>query len=154
MTELGEFQVGDHAEKDHRAHHREVERRRDAEQVDEVLEFLKQHDAQHHADDRAFTAAQREAAEHRGGNGVELIEVCVRRWRNRARVHGEIDRGEHRHYLTDDIGGDNHQACPNAGIARGFLVLAHRVEVAAEDRAMQHDPHDRRHDGLIGTFSH
>ena len=32
----------------------------------------------------------------------------------------------------------------DAGIARGFLVLADSEEMAAEDRAMQHDPHERR----------
>ena len=36
------------------------------------------------ADHRAFPPAQAAPPEYRGRDGVELVEVCVRRWRNRS----------------------------------------------------------------------
>ena len=43
---------------------------------------------------------------------------------------------------ADDVGGDDDALGADAGIARRLLVLADREEIAAEDRAVQHDAHD------------
>ena len=104
---LRELLVGEHADQDDRAHHGEIQRARNAEQVDEVLQHLQQHGAEHDADDRAFAAAQRAAAEHRRGDGVELVEIAVRGGRDRARVHGDEDRRHRRQPAADDIGRDD-----------------------------------------------
>jgi hypothetical protein len=50
--------VAYHAKKNHKTHHREVERRRDAEKIDEILEHLKQRHADQNPDYRSFAAAQ------------------------------------------------------------------------------------------------
>ena len=56
VPEARELLVGHDADQDHRAHHREVERARDAEQVHQVLQDLQQDGAQHDAEDRALAA--------------------------------------------------------------------------------------------------
>src|SRR5262249_34953422 len=43
--------IGEHADQNHRAHHREIERPRTAQQVDEVLQALQQRGAEQNADD-------------------------------------------------------------------------------------------------------
>ena len=47
---------------------------------------------------------------------------------------------------ADDVGRDDDAVGADAGIARRLLVLADREEIAAEDRAVQHHPHDDRDD--------
>lgn len=69
--------VGDAADEDDGAHHGQIERGGDAEQVDEVLQDLEQRRADDDADDRALSPAQTTAAEDRGGDAVELEEVSV-----------------------------------------------------------------------------
>src|SRR6202020_2350056 len=81
--------VGENADQDDRPHNGEIERAWDAEQIDEVLENLKQNGAEHDAEDRALAAAERTAAENRSRNSVKLIEIAVRGWRDRAGVHRE-----------------------------------------------------------------
>src|SRR5690606_5566725 len=56
---LDELLVRQHADEDDRAHHGEVQRTRDAEEIDEVLQNLKQYRAEHDAEDRPLAAAQR-----------------------------------------------------------------------------------------------
>ena len=120
--------------------------------------ILQQDGAEHDAEDRALAAAQREAAEHRRGDGVELVEIAVRRparssactWRRRSPTAPASA-------AADDVGGDDDAAGADARIARRLLVLADGVEIAAEHRAVQHHRPSRwrrarKHDeGLSGT---
>ncbi len=52
LPEGVELRIGNHSDQDHRTHHGKIQRRRNAEQVDEILQHLQQHDPEHHADDR------------------------------------------------------------------------------------------------------
>src|SRR6516225_1008927 len=78
-TALGEVLVGEYTDENHRPHHRKVERARNAEQIDKVLQYLEQHGAEHNPYDRALAAAQRTATQHRSGDGVKLIERTMHR---------------------------------------------------------------------------
>src|SRR5690606_18222970 len=94
------------------------------------------------ADDGALAATQGTASKHGRRDGIELIEIAVRRGRDRPRIHGKEDRRYRRQYTADHIGGNDDPAGCNARIPGGFLVLADREQMAAEYRAMQDDPHD------------
>src|SRR5271165_5183561 len=81
LAALHKILIGEDAYEDDRSHHRKIERARDAEQVYEVLQHLEQYRPENDADDRALAAAQRAAAKHSGGDGVELVERAVHRRR-------------------------------------------------------------------------
>ena len=81
-TALQEVLIGEYTDEDHRPHDRKVERAWDAQQIDEVLQHLEQDRTEHNAYDRAFAATQRAAAEHGGGDRVELVEGAVHRRRD------------------------------------------------------------------------
>src|SRR5271157_3737684 len=82
LAALHKILVGEDAYEDDRSHHRKIERARDAEQVDEVLQHLEQYRPENNADDRALATAERAAAKHSGGDGVELVERAVHRRRD------------------------------------------------------------------------
>ena len=69
--------IGDDTDQDHGAHHREIQRRRNAKQVDEVLQDLQQRRAGQNPDDRTLAAAQAATAQNGRGNAVQLEEIAV-----------------------------------------------------------------------------
>ena len=87
------------------------------------------------ADDRAFAAAQAAAAEDRGGDAVEFVEISVRRRRDRVCVKGKQDAGDAGKQAAQDIGACDDQFAVDAGVSRRGLVAADGEQVSAIDRA-------------------
>jgi hypothetical protein len=81
---LRKLLIREHADQDDRTHHGEIQRARNAKQVDEVLQHLQQNRAEDDAQNGAFAAAQRAAAEHGRRDGIELVEIACEA--------GEIER--------------------------------------------------------------
>src|SRR5207249_12117952 len=95
--------VSKDAEQDNGAHNHEIERARNAEQIDQVLQHLQQDGDEHDAEHRAFPAAQAAAAEDGGRDRIKLVEVAMRGGRDRARIHGEENSGETGKTAADDV---------------------------------------------------
>ena len=81
--------VGHRADQDDGAHHREIERARNVEQVHQIAQHLQQRRAHDDPEHGSFASAQAAAADDGRGNRVELVEVAVRGRRNRVRVEGD-----------------------------------------------------------------
>lgn len=68
--------IGQHAEQNHRPHHREVQGIGDTQDIHEVLQHLEQRRPQHDPEDRALAAAQAAPAQDGSRDRVELIKVA------------------------------------------------------------------------------
>lgn len=99
----GDPRVGERTGQDHSAHDREVERRRDAEEVAKVLQHPKQDRPQNHASNGLFAAPEREAAPHGDGDAVDMVEAFVRGGLDGPRVNSEEDGGEGCKFARDDV---------------------------------------------------
>src|SRR5829696_9796334 len=94
VSTFSEDLICHHADQDHGAHHREVERTGNAEEVDEIAQDLKQRGADQYANHRTFAAAQRTSPEHRRGDSIEFVSIAVIGGRNRVGIKSEDDPGD------------------------------------------------------------
>src|SRR6185369_5696740 len=86
IAALSEDLIRHHADQDHRSHYCEIQRARDAEQVNQIAQDLKQSSADQYADYRSLTAAQRTATEHCCCDSIEFVSIAVIRGRDRVCV--------------------------------------------------------------------
>src|SRR5579859_511679 len=70
--------VGQYAHEDDRAHHGEIERAWDAQQVHEVLQDEEEGGANQNADDGPFAPAQAATAQHGCSDAVKFIKISMR----------------------------------------------------------------------------
>ena len=78
----GELLVADDAKQNHETHHREIERGGDAEKIDQILQHLKQRNANQYTYDGSFAAPQAATAQNGGRDAVQFKKIAVRRRRN------------------------------------------------------------------------
>ena len=102
--------------------------------------------ADQRADDRAAAAEQTGAADHHGGDAVEIGVLAARRadGADAADQHPAGDRGDQ---PGEDIDREQDAIGVDAGEVRRLRIIADRVDVAAEGGAVEHVPDDRcQHD--------
>ena len=95
--------------------------------------------------DGALAAAQRAAAEHGGGDGVEL-ERGAERGLHRRQIGGVEDAGDRGQRRAQRVGDPLRARGVDAGVARRLLVAADGVERLAEHGVMKEHVHQRRGD--------
>ena len=115
------------------------------EQVHEIPQHLQQRRAHHDAEHRPFAAAQAAAADDGGGNGIELVEVAVRRRGDRVGVEGDDDRRHGGQDAGEHVRPGDDRARADARVARRLRVVADGEEVPAVHRAVEQHPGQRRH---------
>ena len=102
-----------------------------------VVQDADDRDAEQRADDRSLAALQRAAAEHGGGDRLQLQPLRARDRLARAGARGKQDAGEPGGDAAHDVDADAVAVDVDAGEARDDRIAAERVDVAADDRARQ-----------------
>ena len=103
---------------------------------------MQQRRADEDADDRAFAAAQAAAAQHRRRDAVEFVKIPVVRRRDGVGIEREEDSRNAREQSGHDVAARDDEPRVDAGKPRGLLVAPDGEQVAAINRAVQHEPHD------------
>ena len=155
--------VEQHGDDDHAADDDLLEERRDAQQVEAVAQHAHDQRADQRAAERAFAAHQAGAADHGGGDRVELVVDAGDRLR-RVEPRGQHDRGNRAHQPRHAVDHRLVEADRDARQARRFFVAADRVDVAAERRPREHEmrggvddrhrDHRRRHEADAAGREH
>src|ERR1035437_149376 len=129
---------GDH---DDRADDDVLDVGRDLNQVQPVGQHAEDENAHQRAADAADTAGDLAAADHHGGDGIQLLHLAE------SRLPGNDARGQHHagdagEQSADDVDQDLVFDNVDAGEDRRLLVAAHGIDVAAEARAAEHEEGD------------
>ncbi len=129
--------VGQYADENDTAKHREVQRRRQLQKINEILQHLNQRRAEHDSQYRSLATAQAASPQHGRGDAEKLVKVPVRCGRDGVGVKGKEHPRQRRQRGADDIRRSDHALGVDAAVAGCLFVSTHRVEIAAVHAAVQ-----------------
>jgi hypothetical protein len=135
---------GDGEGDDHADHHL-LNKGRDAEQVEAIAQYANDQYAHQGAADAADAATEAGAANHHGGDGVQLQAQPGTRLR-RVQARGQGHRGDAGQRTADGVHPQGNRPHLDARQPRHFRAAAHGVEVAATGtKAQEHPGHHQHH---------
>ena len=134
--------VGRDADENHAADHRELGLRGDVEEKHRVLYHFDHRRPADDAPDGAFPAAKAAPAEHRPGNGVQLVKVTERRGLNRILIQREQYPAEPRQNRADHVSADDHPIRIDSTETRRLFVSTQRQQVAPVYRLVEKERGD------------